>query len=264
MFRTFAVGTILGIPVRIQGLFVVFFALLGGWSLLAEGPSRAWTTIWVLAGAFFFVILHEFGHAFAARKLGVDVVDITIWPLGGMARLENVPCEGASEIIISAAGPVINLAVAPVLLLGYELASAIGIAQPQPLLVLAWINLLLAGFNVIPAFPLDGGRILRCLLARFVGFDRATRISATIGRLIAVSLCLGAFYGRMPFLAIVAIFIFIAAGQEDRSTEADQPESAPPPDRRTGPDRRVNLAPCPQTGTSRSVEAGTDPHPFPG
>jgi len=262
MFRTFAVGTVLGIPVRIQGLFVVFFALLGGWSLAAEGPSRALATVLVLAGAFFFVVVHEFGHALAARKLGVDVVDITIWPLGGMARLENVPCTGATEILISAAGPAVNLLIAPVLLLAYEFAIAIDFADAHPLLVLAWINLLLAGFNVIPAFPLDGGRILRCLLSRFLGFDRATRVCAAIARVIAVALCLGAFYGHMSFLAVVAVFIFIAAGQEDRSSRWDEEEeSDPAPESLASGGCRVKVAPLRRPPRSRSSEEWTDRDP---
>lgn len=216
MFKSFLVGAPLGIPVRIQGLFVVFFALLGGYFLATEGPGRGLNSIFFLGAAFFFVLLHEFGHALVAKNLGANVKDITIWPLGGMARLEDVPGSSLSEIVIALAGPVVNLVLAYQFFCLHKFFLVLEAGPVHVMGFMAWINLLLALFNIIPAFPLDGGRILRGCLALSLGFEIATKISVFTGRAFALAICGAAFYLSMPLLILVSVFVFHAAGQEER------------------------------------------------
>jgi len=220
LFKSFPVGSPLGIPVRIQGLFVVFFALLGSYFLVVEGVTKGLDTILFLGAAFFFVVFHELGHAIVAQKLGVRVIDVTIWPLGGMARLENVPRAGLIEIAIAVAGPLVNFTFAFLLFGLQKILTLAGAGHIQTLEMLAWINILLALFNILPAFPLDGGRILRGGLSFALGFDRATTISVLIGRLLAILLSGVSMYFHMPFLILVAVFIFYAARQEDQEMDA--------------------------------------------
>ncbi len=222
MFKSFPVGAVLGIPVRIQGLFVVFFALVGGYLLVSEGPGEGLNSILFLGSAFFFVLLHEFGHALVAKKLGVHVLDVTIWPLGGMARLEDVPRKSSAEIVIALAGPVVNLVLAYQFFCLHKFFLVLEAGPIHVMEFMAWINLLLALFNIFPAFPLDGGRILRGCMALFLGFEKATRISVITGRVFALAVCGVAFYLSMPFLLLVSVFLFYAAGQEERA-ESDLP-----------------------------------------
>lgn len=219
---SFPIGSLLGVPVRIQGLFVAFFALAIGYFLSAHGTREGLILSLVLAGAFLFVVVHELGHAIAARFLGIHVTDVTIWPLGGMARLEDVPLSGRVETTIAAAGPLANLAAAGLLAGLREAAWAAGLVEVGPFTLLIWINLVLAGFNALPAFPLDGGRVLRCVLARFLGFSRATRTAVVIGRLLALVLGAVAIHAGLPALVLLSIFILVCGGREDELDEPDQ------------------------------------------
>jgi stage IV sporulation protein FB len=226
---SFSVGRLFGVPVRIQGLFVAFFALAVGYFLTAHGTENGLILSLVLAGAFLFVVVHEFGHAFAARILGVRVTDVTIWPLGGMARLEDVPLTGRIEIGIAAAGPLANLAAAGALLLLREGAGWIGVADTRPFTLLIWINMVLAGFNALPAFPLDGGRILRSGLTRLIGFERATRAAVWVGRVLALALAVFAIRAGLPLLVLLSVFILVSGGREEEvdETDSDLPEGPP-------------------------------------
>lgn len=218
---SFPAGRLMGVPVRIQGLFVVFFALAVGYFVSAHGAREGMILSLVLAGAFLFVVVHELGHAFAARFLGVRVTDVTIWPLGGMARLEDVPLSGRIEVWIAAAGPLANLAAAGVLLAVREAAQLAGLVEIHPLTLMIWINLVLAGFNALPAFPLDGGRILRCGLAHFLGFSRATLVAVWVGRLLALALGAAAIHAGLPVMVLLAVFILVSGGREEEVEDED-------------------------------------------
>jgi Zn-dependent protease/CBS domain-containing protein len=163
--------------------------------------------------------LHEFGHILVARRFGVKAPDVTLWPFGGIANLDQIPEKPSQEFLIAIAGPLVNVAIFLLLLLylGSTTPAAalmqvdesnVGLAAK-----LAGANLFLALFNLIPAFPMDGGRILRALLALKFSFARATEIAAAVGQGFAVLLGIFGLFGN-PMLVIIAIFVFFAASGE--------------------------------------------------
>jgi stage IV sporulation protein FB len=175
---------------------------------------------------FVLVTLHELGHSFAARYYGIPVEQIVLSPIGGVAQLRRMPDRPFQELVISIAGPAVNVAIAfflgaLVLGTGLNLAAMVegisgaGGATFAALLSYVFIsNLFLAVFNLIPAFPMDGGRILRALLALRLNYSQATRIAATIGRGVAVLMGTYALFNGSIFMIFIAVFIFTAAGRE--------------------------------------------------
>jgi Zn-dependent protease/CBS domain-containing protein len=165
------------------------------------------------------VVLHEFGHVFAARRYGIATSDVTLLPIGGVASLERMPEKPAQEIVVALAGPAVNVVIALVLifLLGaqFDLSQMAQLEQAQTTLIgrIAAANVMLCVFNLIPAFPMDGGRVLRALLAIGMGYTRATRVAASIGQGLAVLLAFLGLFGN-PLLVLVAVFIFLAASGE--------------------------------------------------
>jgi Zn-dependent protease/CBS domain-containing protein len=185
---------------------------------------------------FAYVLAHEFGHIFTARAFGVATPDVILLPIGGVARLERIPEKPSEEFLIAIAGPLVNVAIALVLMLGLRAhLDAQNLATVESTSVslvdrLAEVNLFLALFNLIPAFPMDGGRVLRALLATRLGYVRATEVAATIGQWCAFGLgFLGLFYN--PLLIFIAIFVYLAASSEAqavsmRAMSRDVPVSA--------------------------------------
>jgi len=216
------VATVAGIPVRIHvtfGLLLVFIFVMH----LAGGRdvAKALEGVGLILAVFGCVVLHEFGHALAARRYGVRTRDITILPIGGVARLERIPEKPLQEIVVALAGPAVNLAIACLLLIPFTTAvgnfrganAAADALQGNFLAELFAINVFLAIFNLVPAFPMDGGRVLRAVLATRLDYVRATRIAATVGQGIAFLFGLVGLFGN-PMLLFVALFVFIGAGQE--------------------------------------------------
>jgi Zn-dependent protease/CBS domain-containing protein len=165
------------------------------------------------------VVAHEFGHIFTARRFGVLTPDVILLPIGGVARLERIPEEPFEEFLIAIAGPLVNVAIAAalVILAGAHLESSSlqAVESPSTSLVdrLAMVNVFLAVFNIIPAFPMDGGRILRALLATRLGFVRATEIAAFVGQGFAFALGFIGLFSN-PLLIFIAIFVYLAASSE--------------------------------------------------
>src|SRR6516225_8367837 len=197
----------------------------------AEGPMSWSLNIGTIAGTavrvhvtfllflFACVVAHEFGHIFTARAFGVSTPDVTLLPIGGVARLERIPEEPYEEFLVAIAGPLVNvaIAIALVLLAGalVNAADLYTVESPHPSMIdrLAAVNLFLAVFNLIPAFPMDGGRVLRALLATRMGYVRATEIAAFIGQGFAFALgFIGLFFN--PLLIFIAIFVYLAASSE--------------------------------------------------
>lgn len=171
---------------------------------------------------FFCVLLHEFGHAFAARAFGIKTPDITLLPIGGVARLERMPKSPWQELVIAVAGPAVNVGIAIILILSLFGTSLPGnILNIDPAngsrlgLDLLYINIWLVMFNMIPAFPMDGGRVLRSILAMFMKYPTATRVAARTGQVVAVFFVIASFtpYGN-TMLLFIAMFVFMAAQQE--------------------------------------------------
>lgn len=174
------------------------------------------------------VVLHEFGHALTAQRFGVNTRDITLLPIGGVASLERMPEDPKQEFWITVAGPLVNLVIAGV---AFAILAIAGIAMITTdllgdistgaglLTFLVTVNIGLFLFNLIPAFPMDGGRILRSLLGMWLPREKATRIATVIGRILAVGFVFYGLYSGAPFLAIIGVFIFMAAGTEARAVQ---------------------------------------------
>jgi stage IV sporulation protein FB len=222
MLWSLNIGTIAGTAVRVHVTFLLFLGWIFAASWAAGGAAEAWSGLVFMLLLFACVVAHEFGHIFTARAFGVSTPDVTLLPIGGVARLERIPEAPHEEFLIAIAGPLVNVAIAIVLLAiaggQFNAGSLAAVENPQVSLIdkLAAVNLFLAVFNMIPAFPMDGGRVLRALLATRLGFVRATEIAAMIGQATAFALgFIGLFYN--PMLIFIAIFVYLAAAGEAHS-----------------------------------------------
>ncbi|PYL25538.1 MAG: site-2 protease family protein [Verrucomicrobia bacterium] len=207
---------IAGIQLRIHVTFLLLIAWLA-FGYYAEGGSAvaANRVIFVLL-LFLCVVLHEFGHALAAKSFGINTPDITLLPIGGVARLERMPEEPAQELVIAVAGPAVNVVIALGLFVAggsHALLNPAAVESEGLIPQLLTINILLLLFNLLPAFPMDGGRVLRALLATRFSYARATQIAATVGQGFAFVF---GFIGLIwnPFLIFIALFVYIGASQE--------------------------------------------------
>ncbi|HST31677.1 MAG TPA: site-2 protease family protein [Chthoniobacterales bacterium] len=207
---------IAGIQLRIH----ITFLLLIAWVAIYSGASAA---IFVLL-LFLCVVLHEFGHAIAAKGYGINTPDITLLPIGGVARLERIPEEPKQELVIAIAGPLVNVIIAACL---YVVIGARGNIAPENAVKsgdmlggLFQINVLLVLFNLLPAFPMDGGRVLRAVLATRLTYARATQVAATVGQAFAFLFGIVGLFGipglyhANPFLIFIALFVYLGASQE--------------------------------------------------
>ena len=222
MSWSFSIGNIAGTAVRIHITFLLFLVWIFLASYSAEGSEAAVTSSVFLILLFACVLAHEFGHIFVARAFGVATPDVTLLPIGGLARLERIPEEPYQELLIAIAGPLVNVVIAGVLVViagahvDTNALHAVESTRVSMLDRLAAVNLFLAVFNMIPAFPMDGGRVLRALLATKLGFVRATGVAASIGQAVAFALgFIGLFYN--PMLIFIAIFVYLAAASESHA-----------------------------------------------
>jgi len=212
-------GTIRGIPIRVHITLLLFFVWIAAtYWISGLGPRGTVTGVLLLALVFVTIVLHELTHALVAHRFGVRTRDILLLPIGGIASLERIPERPGQELLIALAGPAFNLAVALLLWTGLGIAGsdysfATASRGEAFVLQLTWINVALAVFNLLPAFPLDGGRALRAVLSRAMRRERATAIAAGIGQGAAVLLgLLGLAYN--PWLALIAVFLWFAARSE--------------------------------------------------
>lgn len=223
MLWSFPVGRFGGTTVRIHVTFLLLLAWIWLDSYFAHGLSAASRTLVFVVAVFGCVVAHEFGHVLVARVFGIGTPDITLYPFGGIARLNTMPQEPVREFLIAIAGPAVNVVIAAALLLfaGGALSFADVAALPDEATSLATklatTNIVLAVFNLIPAFPMDGGRLLRAVLATRLSFERATRIAATTGHFIALAFAIIGLFTN-PMLIVIAIFIYFAATAEMQAT----------------------------------------------
>src|SRR5262249_20502302 len=174
--------------------FLLFLVWIWAGSYVSGGAAAAWNGLLFMILLFLCVLAHEFGHIFTARAFDVQTPDVTLLPIGGVARLERIPEEPFQEFLIAIAGPAVNVGIALglVVFAGADLSTqhlaAVESVKDSMIDRLASVNLFLALFNMIPAFPMDGGRVLRALLAIKLGFSRATGVAATVGQLFAFGL----------------------------------------------------------------------------
>lgn len=215
---TVGIVRLFGIPIRFHFTFVLLliFLLFAG---IGEPQSGALNALFVLA-LFLSVVLHEMGHALVARRYGIGTLEIVLFPIGGVARLERQP-RAREELWIAIAGPLVNLVLAGSLLVWLQLTGAsLSFAELQnpsgPNLPprIAAGNLLLAGFNLLPAYPMDGGRIFRALLALSRPADQATEMAARAGRMFAGGIGLYGLLSANFLLVFIALFVYLGALQE--------------------------------------------------
>jgi Zn-dependent protease/CBS domain-containing protein len=181
----------------------------------------------LILSLFICVVLHEYGHALTARRFGIGTRSITLLPIGGVALLESMPRDPRQEIVVALAGPAVNVAIAVVLYLllriGSQPGALFGLDPGREALLpsLLAANVMLVVFNLLPAFPMDGGRVLRALLAMRMDRVRATRVAARVGQVLALGLGLLGLVGGNPFLVLVAVFVWFGAGSEAGAVEVD-------------------------------------------
>lgn len=192
MFKSWRIGKAFGFPIEINLSFVLLLALV----FIAFGGLAG---VIVVLCAFASVVLHELGHALVARHFGVRVSGIELSFFGGAAKMVELPRTANHEVAIAAAGPAVSLALGG---LGFGLAAITGVAA---FAWLGWINVILAGFNLIPALPMDGGRILRALLTRKMDFVRATDVSVTVSRAVAIGFAIWGVMGAYQLLVLAPL-----------------------------------------------------------
>jgi len=238
--RGIRLGTVIGIPVQLNWTFLLILPIFA-WiissdivllaelvndmlgSSIATEPLTEGSMPWILGfaaagGLFFGVLLHEFGHSLMAMRYGLEIESITLWLLGGVASFKEMPEEWLKEFNIAIAGPIVSVLVGIVSYVGFVFTAGFGALQ-FVLGYLALMNIALAVFNMLPGFPMDGGRVLRALLARKRPHAQATQMAAEVGKIFAFMLGIVGLFAFSPLFILLAFFIYIAAsGEAQQST----------------------------------------------
>lgn len=217
---SFPVARIFGIQLRIHYTFFLIVLIFALGATAPGGLGVVSAMVWLVL-IFICVLIHELGHSLLAKRKGATVKAIVLLPIGGVSQLENLPESPPDEFAIAIVGPLASFGLAAASAAG-AVALKVPLWPPNlydgPLLSrLAWFNLIIGAFNLIPAFPLDGGRVLRSLLQRKRPLEDATRLASRIGRVVAVVLmAIGIFYSL--WLVIIGLFIFFGASSEEAAT----------------------------------------------
>ncbi|MEZ6187439.1 MAG: site-2 protease family protein [Planctomycetota bacterium] len=210
MFKTLDLGRVFGIDLRVHSTVPLLAGLFALLNLASGGPGAAASTLALLFAVALAVTLHELGHALTARLYGNPTHGITLYPFGGVAQLDHEARSSQEEVVVALAGPAVNVVLAALSALVYVLVPALpGVAT------FLWLNLGLAVFNLLPAFPMDGGRVLRGGLWRLVGYGNATRFAARAGQVFAVGFGLLGLIAN-PMLLVIAFFVFSHASAQLR------------------------------------------------
>ncbi len=220
------VGRFGGTAVKIHITFLLFLVWIAASAWAHGGPGAALDSTLFIVLIFLCVVLHEFGHILAARRYGIQSPEVTLLPIGGVASMSRLPPDPRQELVVALAGPAVNFVI------GLTLVLALGSLKPGELTEiddphlslmgrLAAANIFLAVFNLIPAFPMDGGRVLHALLAMRLGGARATEVAAKVGQAFAIGLGFLGLFGN-PLLIFIAIFVYIAAAAEAQMSVAQQ------------------------------------------
>lgn len=223
MSWSFPIGRLFGSEIRIHVTFFLLLAWIGIAHYQQGGATAAVNGVLFIIAIFACVVAHEFGHALTARRYGIKTPDITLLPIGGLARLERMPERPSQEIVVALAGPAVNLVIAVILIFfmqgRFDVEALQRLDNPALsfLVRLASINVFLALFNLIPAFPMDGGRVLRAVLAIWYPRTQATNIAARIGQALAFGFGFLGLMGGNPLLIFIAIFVYLAATAEAQS-----------------------------------------------
>ncbi len=227
MKGSFKLGTIAGIGVFVHWTFSILMAFIV-FSNYQAGHSTGqilWSLVFIIS-IFFTVFLHELGHALAARRYNIKTKDITLLPIGGLARLESIPENPKEELVVAIAGPAVNIGLAALTALfitipdaeNLTLQLAAGVNADNFFINFLIVNIWLALFNLVPAFPMDGGRVLRAILSMKMKRDVATNIAARVAQFLSIGFIFLGFYTN-PFLIFIGLFIFLGAQAEAAFTQ---------------------------------------------
>ncbi len=227
---SFRIGRVAGISIFVHITFLLLPLWFGFIHYKVRGSlADAGVGVLFILVLFGVVILHELGHALTARRFGIRTRDITLLPIGGVARLERLPEDPKQELLVALAGPAVNVCLAALLfaIVGasaqVEQLAQVGLPGSEFLIALLWVNVALAVFNLVPAFPMDGGRVLRALLAMRMSYVRATNLAAGVGQTLALVFAFAGlasiFFGHLgpisnPFLLLIGLFVWVGASQE--------------------------------------------------
>jgi len=228
------IGKLAGVELRIHATFLLLLGWVGAshW-LRGQSLDSALAGVGFILALFACVLLHELGHALAARKYGIGTRDITLLPIGGVARLERMPEKPGQELWVALAGPAVNVVIA-VMLFGWLMLTRslapleeMGVAA-GPFVERLWLaNMWLVLFNLIPAFPMDGGRVLRAVLASRMEYVKATQIAAGVSQALAFVFGFIGLFAN-PMLLFIALFVWIGASQEASATQMKSALSGTP------------------------------------
>ena len=222
-------GKIAGIGLFVHWTFylLILFIVYTNYKAGQNSVQILWSVLFILC-IFLTVFMHELGHALTAKKFGIKTKDITLLPIGGVAQLERLPEKPSEELMVAFAGPMVNIVLALITSLFISLPNTSeemiaqldnGVNSGNFFLNFYLVNIILAFFNLIPAFPMDGGRVLRALLSYKLERHQATKIAARIGQALAIGFVLLGFYSN-PFLIFIGIFVFMGAQIESEYTES--------------------------------------------
>lgn len=220
-------GRVAGIDIKMHWTFLLLLAWVAG-AFLLQGESllTAARGIAIVLSFFVCIVMHEYGHALTARRFGVDTQDITLLPIGGVARLEKFPKKPWEEFWIAVAGPAVNVAIAIVVAVILAAQGRLGqtpdVQSPTEfsyLHSLLFFNVIVVLFNMLPAFPMDGGRVLRAILASRGSYAKATRTAANVGQMVAILFGVIGLFAPNILLVFIAIFVYLGAEAEARMVE---------------------------------------------
>jgi Zn-dependent protease/CBS domain-containing protein len=265
---SFKMVRIAGIDVYLHATFVLLVAWVAISYWLNQGSLASVVNgVLFLLGMFACVVLHEFGHALAARRFGIQTRDITLLPIGGVARLEKMPEKPVQELWVALAGPGVNLVLGLALFVGLSLTGGLKPADQLSLTAgglaqrLMMVNLSLLLFNLVPAFPMDGGRAVRALLALRLEYTRATQIAANLGQGIAFLFGLIGLFNN-PVLLFIAFFVWIGAAQESSMVQMKSALGGIPVNRAMLTEFHT-LAPTDSLGRAVQLIISSSQHDFP-
>ncbi len=220
---SFPVGRLFGIPIRIHFTFLLLLAFIWYAETSVQGPGAGLYSLVFWTLIFACVLLHELGHSLVAQSYGLTIASIILLPIGGVSQITDIPRDPIKEVAITIAGPMVNFLIAGVLLLFGKMLdpslqfAEISLQSGSMVVDLFWANVMLGLFNIVPAYPMDGGRILRGIIAMKKEYTEATRLAADVGKIFAIGFMIAGFFYNW-WLILIGIFVFSVANSEVQAT----------------------------------------------